>query len=57
MSIENVAVSTVMVKDVKTANENNSLLEICRIMNINKIGSVIIIADFNKLHKKHLLES
>ena len=32
MSLENVTVSAVMVKDVKTANENDSLQQVCRVM-------------------------
>lgn len=40
-----------MVKDVKTANENDSLQQVCRVMDANKIGSIVIIAGTNKSNK------
>jgi CBS domain-containing protein len=43
MSIENVAVSSVMVKDVKTVSATDSLQHACKVMQANKIGSVIVI--------------
>lgn len=37
-----VPISSIMTKDVKTANEDQSLYEICKIMHDNNIGSVVI---------------
>jgi CBS domain-containing protein len=44
MSLDDVCVSKVMTRDVKIAHENDSLQQTCRIMQINDIGSVIIVA-------------
>lgn len=35
-------ISSIMTKNVKTANDDQSLYEICKIMHDNKIGSVVI---------------
>jgi CBS domain-containing protein len=43
MSIESVAVSTVMVKNVKTVKENQIVKQAARIMSDNEIGSVVIV--------------
>jgi CBS domain-containing protein len=44
MSLENISVSSIMIRDVKTVGEIDSLQQACKIMQINKIGSVIIVA-------------
>ncbi|HEX6280764.1 MAG TPA: CBS domain-containing protein [Nitrososphaera sp.] len=43
MSLENIPVSSIMVRDVKTVGEIDSLQQACKVMQINKIGSVIIV--------------
>lgn len=43
MSLENIPVSSVMVRDVKTVSEKDSLQKACMVMSYNKIGSVIIV--------------
>jgi len=43
MSIESVAVSNVMVRNVKTAEENQSIHAVAKIMSDNNIGSVVIV--------------
>jgi len=42
-SLESVSVSSIMITDVKTAEENQSVKEVCRILFQNKIGSIVII--------------
>ena len=37
-----VPISSIMTKEVRTANENQSLYEVCKIMHENNIGSVVI---------------
>lgn len=44
MSLDNVPVSSVMIRDVKTVGENDSLQQACKVMQINNIGSVIVVA-------------
>lgn len=44
MSLDNVPISSVMIRDVKTIGENDSLQQACKIMQINNIGSVIVVA-------------
>ncbi len=44
MSLDNVPVSSIMVRDVKTIVENDSLQQACKVMQINNIGSVIVVA-------------
>lgn len=44
MSLENFPISSIMIKDVKTVGEIDSLQQACKVMQINKIGSVIFIA-------------
>lgn len=46
MSIDSVAVSSIMTKDVKTATENQTIHDICKIMHENNIGDVIIVKEF-----------
>ncbi|HJU94401.1 MAG TPA: CBS domain-containing protein [Nitrososphaera sp.] len=43
MSIESVPVSNIMVRDVKTAEENQSVNAIAKVMSDNNIGSVVIV--------------
>lgn len=43
MSIESVTISSIMVKEVKTAMENQSIRSVAKIMTDNKIGSVVIV--------------
>lgn len=43
MSIESVTVSNVMVRNVKTAEENQSINAIAKVMSENNIGSVVIV--------------
>lgn len=40
--IDTVSISSIMTKEVKTANDDQSLYEICKIMHENNIGSVVI---------------
>jgi CBS domain-containing protein len=42
-SLESVSVSSIMVTDVKTAAENQSVQAVCKILHENKIGSIVII--------------
>jgi CBS domain-containing protein len=43
MSIESIAVSNIMVRDVKTAEENQGINRIAKVMSDNNIGSVVIV--------------
>jgi len=43
MSIESIAVSNIMVRDVKTAEENQDINTIAKVMSDNNIGSVVIV--------------
>ncbi len=43
MSLESIPVSDIMVKNVKTAEENQSINAIAKVMSDNNIGSVIIV--------------
>jgi predicted transcriptional regulator len=49
MSLDNVPVSSIMVRDVKTTGENDSLQQACKVMQINNIGSVIVVASKKNL--------
>ena len=40
--LAHVPVSSIMTKEVRTANEDQSLYEVCKIMHENNIGSVVI---------------
>jgi predicted transcriptional regulator len=44
-SIDNVPVSSVMVQDVKTAREDQTVLDVCKVMHDNNIGSVVVIRE------------
>lgn len=43
MSIETISVSNVMVRDVKTVNESQTVKAVAKIMTENNIGSVVIV--------------
>ena len=43
-----VPISSIMTKEVRTANENESLYEVCKIMHENNIGSVVITKEERK---------
>jgi CBS domain-containing protein len=43
MSIESVPVSDIMVRDIKTAEENQSINAVAKMMSDNNIGSVVIV--------------
>jgi CBS domain-containing protein len=43
MSIESIPVSSFMTKDVKTETEDQNIQAVCKIMNENEIGSVVIV--------------
>jgi predicted transcriptional regulator len=43
MSMGSVAVSNIMVRDVKIAKENQSINAIAKVMSDNNIGSVVIV--------------
>ncbi|HEX7033876.1 MAG TPA: CBS domain-containing protein [Nitrososphaera sp.] len=44
VSLDSVPVSSIMVRDVKTVGENDSLQQACNVMQINNIGSVVVVA-------------
>ena len=48
MSIESVPVSSVMTKDVKTANENQTIRAVAGMMTENNIGSIVIVKKGDK---------
>lgn len=41
-SIRSMPVSSIMVRDVKTAREDQTVLDVCKVMHDNNIGSVVI---------------
>jgi CBS domain-containing protein len=43
MSIESVPVSNIMIRNVKTAEENHSINAIAKVMSENNVGSVVIV--------------
>jgi CBS domain-containing protein len=43
MSLDSVLVSAIMSKDVKTEVEEQDIVAICRLMDVNDIGSVVIV--------------
>ena len=51
MSMESVAVSNIMVRDVKTAKENQSINAIAKVMSDNNIGSVVIVKSDDDLEE------
>ena len=44
-SIASMPVSSVMVRDVKTVREEQTILDVCRVMHDNNIGSVIVVRE------------
>lgn len=48
MSIENIPVSSIMVKDVKTVKDGDSLQQACRVMRAAGIGSVVVVGSDGK---------
>jgi len=50
MSIESITVSSIMVKEVKTAKENQTVKSIAKIMTDNNIGSVVIVDNSDPTH-------
>ena len=44
-SIDRIPVSSVMVRDVKTVKEEQTILDVCRVLNSNKIGCVVVIKE------------
>jgi CBS domain-containing protein len=51
MNLDGVPVSSIMIRDVKTIGENDSLQQACKVMQINNIGSVIIVAGNKEVDK------
>jgi CBS domain-containing protein len=51
-SLQSISVSSIMVTDVKTAEENQSIQAVCKILYENKIGSIVIIKNSNNEGKK-----
>jgi CBS domain-containing protein len=51
-SLESVSVSSIMVTDVKTAEENQSIQAVCRILYENKIGSIVILKNSTSENKE-----
>jgi CBS domain-containing protein len=47
MSIESITISSVMVRDVKTAKESQTVKAVAKIMADNNIGSVVIVKNAN----------
>jgi CBS domain-containing protein len=43
ISIESVAISNLMIDNVKIATENQTIRAVCKMMNENKIGSIVIL--------------
>lgn len=46
-TMESISVSSIMVTDVKTAEETQSVQKVCRTMNESKIGSIVLLKDSN----------
>ncbi len=51
-TLESVSVSNIMITDVKTAEENQSVKEVCRILFQNKIGSIVVIKNSTSENKE-----
>ena len=51
-SLESISVSSIMITDVKTAKENQTIQAVCKILYENKIGSIIIIKNFASENKE-----
>ena len=52
MSLESASVSSIMVTDVKTAEENQSIKGVCKILYENKIGSIVIVKNSTSENKE-----
>ena len=48
MSLDSLLVSSIMSSDVKTENENENIMAVCKVMRDNKIGCVVVIKMQNK---------
>jgi predicted transcriptional regulator len=48
MSLDSLLVSSVMTSDVKTENENENIMTVCKVMRDNNIGCVVVIKMQNK---------
>lgn len=48
MSLDSLLVSSVMTNDVKTENENENIIAVCKVMRDNNIGCVVVIKKQNK---------
>jgi CBS domain-containing protein len=48
MSLDTVLVSNVMITDVKTENENQDVMAVCKVMFDNNIGCVVVIKEQDK---------
>ena len=42
-SLESLSISSIMITDVKTADEHQSIQEVCKILYKNEIGSIVIV--------------
>ena len=51
-SLESVSVSSIMITDVKTAEENQSIQAVCKILYDNKIGSIVILKNSTSENKE-----
>ena len=52
MSIESIPVSSFMTSNVKTETEDQNIHAICKTMNENNIGSLIIMTDLNSTSQR-----
>lgn len=48
MSLDSLLVSSVMTNDVKTENENENIMTVCKVMRDNNIGCVVVVEIQNK---------
>ena len=48
MSLDSLLVSSVMSSDVKTENENENIMAVCKVMHDNSIGCVVVVKIQNK---------
>ena len=51
-SLESVSVSSIMITDVKTADENQNIQKVCKILYENKIGSIVILKNSTSKNKE-----
>jgi predicted transcriptional regulator len=45
MSLEDILVSRIMIKDVQVVDENASLQQACKVMTFNNVGSVVVVTN------------